>query len=375
APTEILARQHWRNFSALLKKAGVEVGILVSDMPRRARDRTLNRLRKGKLKVVVGTHALIQEAVEFSRLGLVVIDEQHRFGVLQRAALKEKAKGIEPNVLVMTATPIPRSLALTIYGDLDLSVIDEMPEGRAPVVTRMFYDIERERLYRRVREHLERGERVFVVYPVIDESADGELLGATRMFEELNRVFDDFSVGLVHGRMKSEKKDRVMSRFAAGDVDMLVATTVIEVGIDVPEATVMVIEHADRFGLSQLHQLRGRVGRGEKGGYCFLVVPRDISEQAKKRLKILTETSDGFKISEEDLKLRGPGEFIGTRQSGVPQFRVANLIRDYELVLLAKKLAARLVERDRTLSEPQHALLKEAVMKRWGDYLKLADVG
>jgi len=375
APTEILARQHWRNFSMFLKEAGIEVGLLVADMPKRAKEKVLGRLRSGRLRVVVGTHALIQGAVEFSRLGLVVIDEQHRFGVLQRAALKEKARGIEPNVLVMTATPIPRSLALTIYGDLDLSTIDEMPGGRAPVVTQIFYENEREKLYRRIRERMEAGERVFVVYPVIDESVDGELVGATRMFEELSRIFKEFDVGLVHGRMRSDKKDKVMNQFASGRIDMLVATTVIEVGIDVPEATVMVIERADRFGLSQLHQLRGRVGRGEKGGYCFLVTPRGVGDAAERRLRILTETGDGFKISEEDLRLRGPGEFLGTRQSGAPNFKVANLVRDYGLVVLAKRLAAKLVQRDQNLKTPEHSLLKDAVLERWGEYLKLADVG
>lgn len=375
APTEILARQHWRNFSNFLNSAGIKVELLVSDMPARFREKTLSLLRSGSLKVVVGTHALIQETVDFKNLGLVIIDEQHRFGVLQRAALKEKAKGIEPNILVMTATPIPRSLALTIYGDLDLSVLDEMPKGRKRVITEVYYESEREKLEQKILERLNAQERVFVVYPVIDGSADGELVGATKMYEKLSQSFEKFGVGLIHGRMRSEKKDEVMRRFASGEINLLVATTVIEVGIDVPEATAMVIERADMFGLSQLHQLRGRVGRGEKRGYCFLVAPNELSELAKKRLSVLVSTTDGFKIAEEDLKLRGPGEFLGTRQSGAPNFRVANLARDFELVMLARDLAKKLFERDPSLKRPEHLILKKAVFERFGEYLKLADVG
>ena len=375
APTEILARQHWRNFSALLDWAGLKVELLVSDMPARAKERTISQLKSGKLKVVVGTHALIQETVDFEKLGLAIIDEQHRFGVLQRAALKDKAKGIEPNILVMTATPIPRSLALTIYGDLDLSVIDEMPKGRKPVVTEIYYEDEKKRLEGKILERLKARERVFVVYPVIDESVDGELVGATKMYEELGEAFAEFGVGLVHGRMRSDKKDSVMRQFASGGINLLVATTVIEVGIDVPEATVMVIERADMFGLSQLHQLRGRVGRGQKRSYCYLVAPRELGEFAKRRLNVLVGTTDGFKIAEQDLKLRGPGEFLGTRQSGAPNFKIANLARDLDSVMLARNLMTKLFERDPDLKKPEHIIMKRAVFERWGEYLKLADVG
>lgn len=375
APTEILARQHWRNFSSFLDWAGIKVELLVSDMPARTKEKTLSQLRSGKLKIVVGTHALIQEAVDFSNLGLAIIDEQHRFGVLQRAALKEKAKGVEPNILVMTATPIPRSLALTVYGDLDLSVIDEMPKGRKPVVTEIYYEDEREKLENKILERLKARERVFVVYPVIDESVDGELVGATKRYEELSRVFEKFGVGLIHGRMRSDKKDGVMRQFANGEINLLVATTVIEVGIDVPQATAMVVERADMFGLSQLHQLRGRVGRGEKRGYCFLVAPSELGESAKKRLSVLADTTDGFKIAEEDLKLRGPGEFLGTRQSGAPNFRITNLARDFELVVLARDFAKKLFERDPDLRKPEHVILRKTVFARWGECLKLADVG
>ncbi|MCA1849938.1 MAG: ATP-dependent DNA helicase RecG, partial [Acidobacteria bacterium] len=292
----------------------------------------------GEINASIGTHAIIQEAVSFHKLGLVVIDEQHRFGVLQRAALRER--GFNPDVLVMTATPIPRSLAMTVYGDLDVSVIDELPPGRTPVKTVVVGEDQRAGVYRGVEREVRAGRQVYVIYPLVEESEKMDLKDATRMYEHLrDRVFPNFTVGLLHGKMKAAEKDEVMNRFVNGEIQILVATTVVEVGVDVSNACVMVVEHAERFGLSQLHQLRGRVGRGAEQSFCVLLASDKQTTVARERLGIMEETNDGFRIAEKDLELRGPGEVMGTRQSGVPTFRVGNLVRDIQILEEARREA------------------------------------
>ncbi|WP_456426411.1 ATP-dependent DNA helicase RecG [Desulfurobacterium sp.] len=347
APTEILAKQHFKKFKEFFSHFGIPVGILTGSMTPKAKETTLKAIRKGYFKVIVGTHALIQEKVEFENLGLVIIDEQHRFGVKQRAELKNK--GSRPDVLVMTATPIPRTLALTAYGDLDVSVIDEMPAGRKPVKTKIVFDDEMEKVVSFLRKELLKGNRAYIVYPLVEESEKIELKAATEMFHFWSEKLKDFSVGLLHGRMKQEEKDEVMSKFKSGEFHVLVSTTVIEVGVDVPEATVMVIEHAERFGLAQLHQLRGRVGRSDRQSFCFLITKRTVSEDAIKRLRVLEATTDGFKVAEADLMFRGPGELMGTRQSGIGEFKIADLRRDFELLKMAREDAFEFVEKNPNL--------------------------
>ncbi len=327
APTEILAEQHARNVKRMLADTPYRVELLVGSL-RAAEKRKLHQaIAAGEVHACVGTHALIQEAVMFQKLGLVVIDEQHRFGVLQRAALRER--GFNPDVLVMTATPIPRSLAMTVYGDLDVTVIDELPPGRTPIKTVVVGEEQRGGVYKGLEREVRGGRQAYVVYPLIEESEKMDLKDATRMFEHLrDRVFPHFTIGLLHGKMKSAEKEEVMRRFVRGEVQILVATTVVEVGVDVPNASVMVIEHAERFGLSQLHQLRGRVGRGAQQSFCVLLASERQTVIAQERLGIMEETSDGFRIAEKDLEIRGPGEVMGTRQSGVPTFRVGNIVRD-----------------------------------------------
>lgn len=338
APTELLAEQHARNTRRILDREpfrACRVELLTGALKITDKRRIQADLRNGEIDIIVGTHALIQESIEFSRLGLVVIDEQHRFGVLQRAELRRR--GFNPDVLVMTATPIPRSLAMTIYGDLEVSVIDELPPGRTPVRTFVRGEDRRDRIYEFIRTQLAAGRQGYVVYPLIEESEKLDLRNAKEMYDHLQReIFPEFRLGILHGRMKPAEKEEVMSSFSARAIDLLVATTVVEVGIDVPNATVMLIEHAERFGLSQLHQLRGRVGRGGVESFCILLSRDEKTRQARQRLKIMEETSDGFLIAEKDLELRGSGEIMGTRQSGLPIFRVANLVRDQSLLELAR---------------------------------------
>jgi ATP-dependent DNA helicase RecG len=339
-PTEILAEQHARNIKRILAASPYRVELLTGSLKSSEKRRLREAIAAGEVNSVIGTHALIQEGIAFQKLGLAVIDEQHRFGVMQRAALRER--GLNPDVLVMTATPIPRSLAMTVYGDLDVSIIDQLPPGRTPVVTRVFADnaADRKEVKQLLTREIVAGRQVYVVYPLVEESEKIDLRDATRRYEYLrDRVFPKCRVGLLHGRMRPEEKEAVMRQFVNGDIQILVSTTVIEVGVDVPNASVMVIEHAERFGLSQLHQLRGRVGRGAVQSYCVLLGSDKQTDIARERLGIMEETNDGFKIAEKDLEIRGPGEVMGTRQAGLPEFRVANLVRDLDLLQAARKEA------------------------------------
>jgi ATP-dependent DNA helicase RecG len=369
APTEILAEQHLRTLRSLLGELPVQVQLLTGRMGAAERREALERIASGAAAIVVGTHALIQESVEFHRLGLAVIDEQHRFGVRQRLALSEM--GSRPDVLVMSATPIPRSLALTLYGDLDISVLDERPPGRRPVRTGLRPDAAHARVWEFVRAQVCQGRQAYIVYPLVEESEKLELKSATEEYERLRtEEFSELRLGLIHGQMAGEEKDQVMRSFSAGEIDVLVATTVIEVGIDVPNATVMVIEHAERFGLSQLHQLRGRVGRGAEESYCILVAS---TPEAAERLRIFTSTEDGFEIAREDMRLRGQGDLFGDRQSGIPAFRFADLERDEELMVRAREEARRLVDEDPTLSSYPHILA--ALERSYGERARLFEVG
>ncbi|MDP2268185.1 MAG: ATP-dependent DNA helicase RecG, partial [Deltaproteobacteria bacterium] len=371
APTEILAEQHYGNTKKWAEALSLNVVLLTGKMGASEKRDIYRQIREGTAQLVIGTHALIQPDVIFHKLGLAVIDEQHRFGVVQRAALR--AKGDHPDILVMTATPIPRTLAMTVYGDLDVSVIDAMPPGHKPVQTKVFFERQRSKVYELIEKENGRGHQVFIVYPLVEESERLDMKDATGMAEHLQKeVFPQCRIGLIHGKMKRAEKEEIMAAFRAKRMDILVATTVIEVGIDIPEASLMVIEHAERFGLSQLHQLRGRVGRSEIASSCILLAQGKSSADAGKRLRIMEKTTDGFAIAEEDLVLRGPGEFMGTRQSGLPDFRIANLIRDGSILQEAKINARELVEEDPGLEKPEYRLLKEVLMQRWAGRLELA---
>lgn len=360
APTEILARQHAQTIRALAAPLGLVVALLTGRQPQRERHEILQGLAWGRVHLVVGTHALLQEGVAFARLGLAVVDEQHRFGVMQRAALLEKEGGV--HLLVMTATPIPRSLALTLYGDLEATVLDELPPGRQPVKTGWRAAGDREKAYRFLHEQVSAGGQAYVVFPVIDDSGARDIRAAATAFEELrDGVLSGLRLGLLHGRLPPAEKEAVMAAFRKGSLDVLVSTTVIEVGVDVPRATVMMVENAERFGLAQLHQLRGRVGRGAAGSYCILIADPDgdLSPDARARLDAMAATGDGFQIAEMDLKIRGPGQIFGTRQAGYPEFRFADLTRDVDLVRIARKDAAELLDRDPNLD--RHDALRRRV--------------
>jgi ATP-dependent DNA helicase RecG len=374
APTEILAEQHYRNISNWSDRLGLKVVLLTGSKKAAERKDICEGIACGNAQIIIGTHALIQEDVRFWNLGLVIIDEQHRFGVVQRATLR--GKGLNPDVLVMTATPIPRTLAMTVYGDLDISVIDELPPQKKPVKTKIFYESQRSQVYEAIRKELKKHHQVFIVYPLVEESEALDLKDATRMAEHLQKdIFPDCKVGLIHGRLKARDKDEIMAGFLEKRIDILVSTTVIEVGIDIPHASLMVIEHAERFGLSQLHQLRGRVGRSDIASYCILLAQHRGSEDARKRLRIMEQTTDGFKIAEEDLAIRGPGEFMGIRQSGLPDFRVANIIRDGQILNEAKTDAFELIEKDPFLEKTEHTLLKAILLHKWQGRLELAKTG
>ncbi|MFP2933474.1 ATP-dependent DNA helicase RecG, partial [Pyxidicoccus sp. 3LG] len=373
APTEILAEQHERSFRKVLEPLGYRVGLVSAAGTAKSKRDRRDAVARGDIHLAVGTHALIQDDVAFRRLGLVVIDEQHRFGVLQRHSLM--SKGPKPDVLVMTATPIPRTLAMTMYGDLDLSVIDQLPPGRTPISTRVFNEKQRARVYESVAAELAKGHQAYVVYPLVEESEKLDLEDATQGVEKLRQVFPQARVGLLHGRMKGEEKDSVMEDFREKRLDLLVCTTVVEVGVDVPNASVMVVEAAERFGLSQLHQLRGRVGRGAAASHCFLVAGAARSWESTERLSVMERSSDGFVIAEKDLEIRGPGEFLGTRQSGLPELAVANLARDGDLLSMAQSEARRILERDPNLKAREHQGLVKALEERWEGRLALARVG
>ncbi|SHK54757.1 ATP-dependent DNA helicase RecG [Thermocrinis minervae] len=374
-PTEILARQHFENFQKLLAPLGVNVALLTSSVKGAERQSVYKHTKEGNIHVLVGTHALLEEDVEFKKLAFVVIDEQHRFGVLQRKLLLEKGKGYYPHSLVMSATPIPRTLALSLYGDLDISVIDQMPEGRKPIITMLFFESQFDRVVEKVRQEVQKGHKVYVVYPVIEESEKLQLKALMTEHEKWKKLFPDKEVHILHGKMKEEDKRKVMEAFKERG-HILLSTTVIEVGIDVPDATVMVIESAHRFGLSQLHQLRGRVGRSHLQSYCYLVVPDEVKqdEDAINRLKVMVRTNDGFKIAEEDLKLRGPGDLLGAAQSGYFGFWVANLTRLDDLILLekAKKEAEEILSKDPKLES--YPDLKKVLLYRYGDRMDLSHI-
>ena len=343
APTEILAEQHFINAKRILGPLNYRIGVVRRGIKKAEKQQLLEEIASGKVHVVIGTHALIEESAVFKKLGLVIIDEQHRFGVMQR--MQMMSKGYNPNTLVMTATPIPRTLAMTLYGDLDLSVIDQMPPGRSPIRTIHATERDADRIHRTIAAQLQEGRQAYVVYPVIEESEKVDLKSATEGFKKLSQIFKDRRVALLHGRLKSEEKEATMKAFAAGEIHILVSTTVIEVGVDVPNATLMLIEHAERFGLAQLHQLRGRVGRGAHQSLCILRTPSRLNEVAQQRIQAMVATTDGFRLAEVDLQLRGPGEMAGTKQSGMPEFRTANLLLDSDLLSLAKDEAQRWVGR------------------------------
>ena len=372
APTEILATQHYLYCKQILAPLNYQVELLVSARKQSEKEEVKRRIANGTAQLVLGTHALIEGNVQFRKLGLVVVDEQHRFGVLQRYELIRK--GPSPHVLVMTATPIPRTLALTCYGDLDLSVIDELPPHSSPIVTKVFEESEREQAYEAIRQKVRAGGQAYAVYPLIEESDKLDLRPAVRMYEQLsNNVFPNLRVGLLHGRLPAAEKESVMQRFKAGEIQVLVSTTVIEVGVDVPNATVMLVEHAERFGLAQLHQLRGRIGRGSGKSYCLLLARKPRTEVAEERLRSIASTTDGFRIAEMDFKIRGPGEFFGTRQWGIPAFRIANLWRDQDIMEWARREAFEFVEHPADPAELRD--FAQRLRKEWPSRYRLARVG
>lgn len=342
APTEILAEQHYLNISSLLKGLPVNILIYTSSYSKHS-----NLISSGAVNLIIGTHALIQEDIHFKNLGIVVIDEQHRFGVIQRAMLKKK--GLNPDTLVMTATPIPRTMALTVYGDLDYSILDELPAGRKPVLTKVIEPENKKIIYKMIDEEVSSGGQVYVVYPLIEESETMDLKSATQGYEGLKKLFPQYKVALIHGKMSAKQREEIMKQFRNGDIHILVATTVIEVGVDVPNATLMIIIHAERFGLAQLHQLRGRVGRGLRPSKCILL-PYKLTEEAKLRLRAIVNYSDGFKIAEEDMKIRGPGELFGVKQSGMPDLKVADLMKDQSLLEIARNEAEQILQEDKNLN-------------------------
>ena len=377
-PTEILARQHFEKIKEQMEKIkyrGKEItlGLLTSSIDKQERARVSREIKEGKIKFIIGTHALLQEYIKFKNLGLVVIDEQHKFGVAQRALLPEK--GVTPDILIMTATPIPRTLAITLYGDLDISVINELPPGRKPIQTLRINSEKRGWLYDFLKGKINLGQQAYIIYPIIEESFELDLLSAKRMYAELkNNALKGFKLGLVHGRLKQAEQEQVMADFKSGKIQVLVATTVLEVGIDIPNATVMVIEEAQKFGLSQLHQLRGRIGRGSKESSCILVSDTTSSD-AEARLKAMLEYQDGFHIAEEDLKIRGPGEFFGSRQHGLTELKIGNPLTQMQLLKLAREEALKVVAADPYLESRQHLALKAQLLQRFPEYEKLLMVG
>ena len=372
APTEILAEQHFNNAQKVLSPIGVKSGLLTGKTKTKERKEILEKLQAGEIDFLIGTHALIEDWVQFKNLGLVIIDEQHRFGVAQRGQLKNK--GISPHFLIMTATPIPRTLAMTVYGDLDVSIINEMPEGRTPIQTRVITESKRMAALQFMRDHIERGRQAYIVYPLVEESEKIDLKNATEEYEKLKIEFPKIRFGLLHGKMKPIEKDEIMNQFRRHEIDVLVSTTVIEVGVDVPNSTIMIIEHAERFGLSQLHQLRGRVGRGQHKSFCVMIMGYAVSQETRTRIEFMEKTTDGFKVAEFDLEIRGPGEFLGARQSGLPGFKMANLVRDIEILKIAREAAFDILSRDQKLQNSENKLVREELMKLHGP-TALAGIG
>ena len=367
APTEILARQHFHSFEEQLNKAKITCALLIGKMRKAERAKIISGLKNGEISIVVGTHALIQKDVHFHKLGLVIIDEQHRFGVNQRSSLLEK--GDNPHSMAMTATPIPRTLAITYHGDMDISIIDELPSNRLPIVTKVVDPKRLNKVYKFMRDEVSKGRQCIVVYPLIEESEKSDLAAAVEAYAELSKIqFSNLNVGLVHGKMKAEEKDDVIKNFETNQIHILISTTVVEVGIDIPNATVMLVEHAERFGLTQLHQLRGRVGRGENKSYCILV-RRNITHTSKNRLLVMEKTNDGFVIADEDLKLRGPGEFFGLRQSGFLQFKIADMVLDGSLLRQARSSAFNLIVEDENLANSSNKRLREWFISDYHQYL------
>lgn len=371
-PTELLAEQHFKTITDMLKPLDLKITLLVGGQKKKLREEILSDIKEGKSNIIIGTHALIQEKVEFQNLGFVVIDEQHKFGVMQRAKLKEK--GLNPDVLVMTATPIPRTLSMTYYGDLDVSVIDELPKNRIPIKTALRSDKDKANIYNFIRSEIQKGRQIYIIYPIIDESEKLDLKSAEENYLILkNNIFKEYEVGMVHGRLFWYEKDEVMEDFKNGKINILVSTTVIEVGIDIPNASVMIIEESQRFGLSQLHQLRGRVGRGAEQSYCILVA-KNLDEVSSKRLNILCETNDGFRIAEADMEIRGPGEFFGIRQSGALNFSCTDLSKDKDILETARSAAFRIIEEDLQLRKPEHRVIKNAFLKNFRNSLYLMEI-
>jgi ATP-dependent DNA helicase RecG len=374
APTEVLAEQHLRTINEMISGLPIEVTLLTGAVRGKDREAVLSKASSEEIVIVIGTHALIQENVNFEKLGLVVVDEQHRFGVHQRVQLVEK--GVNPDCMVMTATPIPRSLAMTLYGDLDVIVIDELPPGRQKVISKIVFEHKRDKVYEFIREKIGEGDQVFAIYPLVEPSDKLGLKDASQWHEKFKKeVFPEFRVRLIHGRMSHQEKEEAMRMFAGHELDILVSTTVVEVGVDVPEASIMVIEHAERFGLSQLHQLRGRIGRGTRKGYCILFTRDDIADSTMERLEVFCETTDGFKIAETDLRLRGPGELVGTRQHGIPSFKVADIVEDYPLLEKTRALAFKTLMDDPELSKTENILLRTGFIRKHKSGLRLLKIG
>jgi ATP-dependent DNA helicase RecG len=369
APTEILAEQHYINIHKMVEALGLKVVLLTSS----SRTKPVDEISGGNAQIIIGTHSLIQEQIKFKNLGLAIIDEQHKFGVVQRASLRRKGtlsvQGFNPDILIMTATPIPRTLALTLYGDLDVSMIDELPQGRKAITTKVFFPSQKDKVYSLMNEELAKGRQIYVVYPLIEGSEKIDLKCAVDGAEAFKKIFPTRNIGLVHGKMRQDERENIMYSFKSGDIDILVATTVIEVGVDVPNASLMLVVHAERFGLAQLHQLRGRIGRGNYESYCLLMAYPPFSEDAKRRLKVMESTGDGFKIAEEDLAIRGPGEFFGTKQSGIPDLKIANIIRDVGILEAAREEAFALADSASFLKN--YPLLKDVLYSRWQGKLEL----
>ena len=364
APTEILANQHFETISSFLSGMNLNVALLTGSTRKKAREQLHSQLQSGDLHILIGTHALLEDNVQFNNLGLVVIDEQHRFGVAQRAKLWAK-NDLAPHILVMTATPIPRTLAMTIYGDLEVSVIDELPPGRKPIQTYHYYENKRNSVYRFVRKEIDEGRQIYIVYPLIEESENLDFQNLTEGFNQLKEVFPEYKLSMVHGKLKPAEKDEAMRKFASGETQMMVATTVIEVGVNVPNASVMIIESAQRFGLSQLHQLRGRVGRGADQSFCILLTPFELGKETRKRMEIMTRTNDGFEIAEADLKMRGPGDIEGTQQSGLPfDLKIADLAHDSQMLQFARNVANDLLDQDPLLQHPENLILTKQLQKK-----------